>query len=242
MFHVEHNLYDLSQKTGINEPDIIHILLNYAEMIFNENRKFNLTGHKSLKDIIINLIIKSLEPFKSMDVPRGTLFADLGTGAGIPGVPLAVKYPWISGILFDSIQKKIDFIEKVKEILKLENIKTVGLRIEDAGRSSEFRERFDLVITRAMSDLYTIAELSSPLLKPGGYLYAYTNLKIEDINNYIYGHLHNLGLKIKKKTDDGSSFLKLCKDGLLFEKVNHIDEKYPRRMAVIKRMAERNEI
>ena len=239
---MEHDPFILFQKICITEPDKLRTLYSYAEMIYNENRKFNLTGNKSLIEIIDNLIVGSLEPLTCMNVPRGTFFADLGTGAGIPGIPVAVKYPEISGILFDSNQKKIDFIDRVAGILKIKNIKAINIRIEDAGRSPEFREKFDLIITRAMSDIYTISELGAPLLKKGGYIYAYTKINREEITDYVYNHISRLGLAVRKDSDVKLLREGTCAEGILIEKVNSTDEKFPRRMAVIKRMAGKNEM
>jgi 16S rRNA (guanine527-N7)-methyltransferase len=240
MFHVEHNLHILSEKTGISDPDKLSVLHSYAEMIFNENEKFNLTGHKTFNEIIDNLIACSLEPFADVNVPRGTFFADLGTGAGIPGIPLAIKYPEISGILFDSNSKKTGFIERAAKMLRINNIKTANLRIEDAGKLPEFREMFDLVVTRAMSDLYIVAELGSPLLKTGGCLYYYTNIKKENIGSNIYRHLDLLGIEVKDFSEGTGFFKGACTEGLLLIKIKRTGERFPRRMAVIKRMAERD--
>ena len=233
---MEHDFEILSQKTGITDRSKLNILLAYAELIYHENKKFNLTGHKTLFEIINNLIIGSLHPVIKMNVPRGTFFADLGTGAGVPGVPLAVKYPDISGILFDSTRKKTDFIGRATAMLKIENIKAVNTRIEDAGRSAEFREKFDLVVTRAMSDLYTITELGSPLLKTGGHLFVYTNIGKDEINEYVSAHICSLGLIIDN-TDRELCFPASCLEGITLKKINNIDDLYPRRMAMIKRMA-----
>lgn len=238
---MEHNTEVLSRKTGIDDPHKLNVLLAYAELIYHENQKYNLTGNKTLMEIIDNLIIGSLNPVLEMNVPHGTLFADLGTGAGIPGIPLAVKYPDISGVLFDSNRKKIDFIERVKVNLEIRNIRTSAVRIEESGRLSEFREKFDLVVTRAMSDLYTIAELSSPLLKTGGYLYVYTNIKHNGVSDNISDHITRLGLTIVNDQHGISMFTMSYAEGILIKKIKRTEEVYPRRMAVIKRMAVKNE-
>lgn len=234
---MEHNYIILLKEAGIEEKNKIDILLSYAELIYHENLKYNLTGHKTITEIIQNLISGSLKPVIELNVPRGTFFADLGSGSGIPGIPLAVKYPDVSGVLFDSNRKKTDFIEKAKNVLGINNITTVCMRVEEAGRTPEFRERFDLVITRAMSDIYTIAELGSPLLKKNGYIYIYTNQTAEEIGPYISEHINRLGLVLIKNMDVELNFPIRHREGIIIKKIHTTENIYPRRMAVIKRMA-----
>lgn len=234
---MEHNYIILLKEAGIEEKNKIDILLSYAELIYHENLKYNLTGHKTITEIIQNLISGSLKPVIELNVPRGTFFADLGSGSGIPGIPLAVKYPNVSGVLFDSNRKKTDFIEKAKNVLGINNITTVCMRVEEAGRTPEFRERFDLVVTRAMSDIYTIAELGSPLLKKNGYIYIYTNQTAEEIGPYLSDHINRLGLVLIKNMDVELNFPIRHREGIIIKKIHTTENIYPRRMAVIKRMA-----
>ena len=230
-----YDLHTLSSRTGIADKSKLLSLLSYANSIFLENKKFNLTGHKNLSDIIENLIIGSLEPIKYIDVPRGTFFADLGTGSGIPGVPFGIKHDDCSGILFDSNIKKISFINKTASTLGIKNVKGAETRIEDAGRSDQYREKFDLVFTRAMSDVFTISELGSPLLKTGGYLYLFVNENQYNFNDYLCDHISRLGLIREEITVPEDIYINT--DGLLFKKIKDIDIMYPRRMPVIKRLA-----
>ncbi len=230
------NLKLISERTGITDERKLALLESYGEAIHNENKKYNLTGHKTLTEVIENLIIGSIEPLSGVIVPRGTLFADLGTGAGIPGVPFAVKYEECSGVLFDSNQKKIRFISKTSADLGISNVTGVDLRVEDAGRDNNYRKKFDLVITRAMSDIYTIAELGVPLLKTGGNILLYINENQKNYSGNLLHHLDELGLSM-----DSSRSLNITGtdtyQGLLLTKIKPTDDKYPRRMPVISRMA-----
>jgi len=234
---VEHltDTESFTKKTGITDNSKISLMIRYAESILSENLKYNLTGHKNLHDIIENLIIGSLEPLVPFNVPRGTLFADIGTGAGIPGVPLAIKYSESEGILLDSNQKKIRFINRNANELGIQNVKALNIRVEDAGRSIEFREKFDLVFTRAMSDIYTIAELGSPLLKKGGLILIYINKDQSDFSKYLQDHLSSLGLILESTASENNTANEF--DGITLKKIKNSDDKFPRKMPVIKRMA-----
>lgn len=230
-------LTNISKRTGIDNEDKLLLLIKYAKAIYTENQKYNLTGHKTLSEIIENLIIGSLEPVKGLNVPRGTLFADIGTGAGIPGVPLSIKYDDSRSILFDSNQKKIRFINKTTSAFEIRNVQGVDLRVEDAGRSAEYREKFDLVVTRAMSDIYTISEVSAPLAKTGGFIFLFANKDQINLDDYQLEHLSDIGLSANVPPSSlGQSFMDLH-EGLLLVKLKNTDDKYPRRMPVIKRMS-----
>ena len=231
------NTDQLSLRTGITDPGKLSLLTAYAEAIHNENLKYNLTGHKTLSDVIENLIIGSLEPVKNLNVPRGTLFGDLGTGAGIPGIPLAIKFDECRGILFDSNQKKIRFINKIAEELKISNVEGVDIRVEDAGREECYRKQFDFIFTRAMSDIYTIAELGSPLLKTGGVIYLYVNKNQAGLNEYLLEHIADLGLSSDTETVLKDMAEDDITEGMFLVKIKETGDKYPRRMPVIKRMA-----
>ncbi|MCL1834183.1 MAG: 16S rRNA (guanine(527)-N(7))-methyltransferase RsmG, partial [Leptospirales bacterium] len=196
------DLNGLFHAAGIDETYLQSLMIKYANEIFNENKKFNLTGHKNLLDIIENLFVKSLIPVKNLDVPRGTLFADIGTGAGIPGIPIAIKYGEAKGALFDSNHKKVNFINRTAAHLGINNVRAAACRVEDLCREPNFRESFDMVFSRAMSDLYTVSELGAPLLKVGGLLFLYSN---EIIEKQSVGKKEKSGSKIigtKSEADD----------------------------------------
>jgi 16S rRNA (guanine527-N7)-methyltransferase len=229
----------LFHGTGIDNPYMLSLMIKYSNEIFNENKKFNLTGHKNLLDIIDNHIVKSLIPVKDLNVPRGTLFADIGTGAGIPGIPLAIKYGESKGILFDSNHKKINFINRTAAHLGITNVNAVAGRVEEICREADYRESFDMVFSRAMSDIYTISELGAPLLKVGGLLFLFSKEPKEskdkkELGDNIIEHIDNLGLSMGNLAPIEHNM-----EMLIFRKIKKTDKKYPRRISAIKRMAVR---
>lgn len=205
------------------------LLLNkYAELIHENNKLFNLTGFKNLDDIKSNLIDESHRDLRLLNVPRGTKFVDMGTGSGIPGIVLAVHYPEYSFTLVDANAKKINFIEKVVEKLKLDNVRAICSRMEDCSR--EYRDTFDVAISRAFAPLYYSFEFGFSFLKKGGVLYIYSHYNNIDLSDGLVNFASVLGAYPKE-----SEF----KDGILFEKKEETPEKYPRKFPVIKREAKK---
>ena len=178
MFHVEHYHQETLMKyPGISTKDKTDILEQYGHLIHETNNRFNLTGLKTIEDITNTLIISSLIPFSAINVPRGTLIADIGTGAGIPGIPLSILIKSATFTLFDATNKKIEFITDVITKLGIDNARAINGRIEELGRDELYRETFDWVVTRAMAEPFMATELGAPLLKTGGYLYLYASEK-----------------------------------------------------------------
>lgn len=237
-FHVEHfyNLINssLSEAKKVNHTSIKK-LVEYGKLIHSGNSKYNLTGHKTLEEIINKLIIESIVPVNLSDVPRGTSAADMGTGAGIPGIPLAILYPEIQFTLFDSNNKKTGFIHYVANKLHIDNIIPVCGRIEDLSREKEYREIFSIVVSRAMSDVYTAGELCSPYLEPGGYIYLYISEKQRQLPFQVVDHLKKLSLDIIAEGISSSPFNIKTTSGLLLYKTSSVADIYPRRISAIRR-------
>ncbi len=227
-----------SKEKGVAiEPETVQQFMMYAALIHETSKNFNLTGFKTEEEIIINLILGSVEPLCDINVPRGTSFVDIGSGAGVPGVILGLFFDEISGLLVEANHKKADFIAHVIDEFKLEKIKVVCDRVENAARQEEYREAFDWCFARAFGSHYVSLELGAPFVRRGGHFYVYSGGQGDDLPNEVLDHAGETGLSIMSHSDRGD--LSVAGTGLLFRKEEPIPEKFPRRFAVIKREAER---
>lgn len=212
------------------------LLLKYGELIQTDNQKYNLTGLKTIEDIVERLIIESIEPLSDMNVPRGTIFADIGSGAGIPGIPLAIYHEQSEGILIESNHKKASFINSVIRECRLENVRVYHGRVENAARSA-MRDNCDIIFSRAVGELYIVVEIGAPLLRQGGLMYIYSNEKPDNLPQHVMDHINDVGLSIidqKRYSEFG-----IKEAGLLFLKSAGTDSIYPRKMSAIKRESQR---
>ena len=214
------------------EPHVRNKLLSYAGMLYETNKKFNLTGFDTIEGIIKNLIIGSIAPIIRLNVPRGTLYADIGSGGGIPGIPVGIVHDQMRGILIESNTKKALFIESVISTLKLENCSSYHGRIEEY-IASGVRETCDIVFSRALGNPYAVIEWGAPLLKKDGLLYIYSNLQEDTLPVHLKDHSVRLGLSIA--SDDTRNKAGIETGGLLFQKTGTTEERYPRKISIIKR-------
>lgn len=154
-------------------PHTFVVLRSFRDHVLHANRRFNLTALTTALDVDNRLILDSLRLWKAIatNTPgsRSTLnLVDIGSGSGIPGIPLAVAAPEWRVTMIEATGKKADFITSAIESLQLENAAVIHSRSEDVARNSEFRGQFDVALARAVGPLATLMELSMPLLRTGG--------------------------------------------------------------------------
>lgn len=139
----------------------------FAQTLAAENKKYNLTAITASDEIVLKHFVDSLLFLNFVDCQNDIELADVGTGAGFPGLALLIARPDLKVTLMDSNAKKLGFIDIILKELKLCG-KTAVFRAEDAAHSSQYREKFDLVTARAVADLRILSEICLPLVKPGG--------------------------------------------------------------------------
>ncbi|HNC05046.1 MAG TPA: 16S rRNA (guanine(527)-N(7))-methyltransferase RsmG [Solirubrobacterales bacterium] len=141
-------------------------------------------------------VADSLSGLACPEVRAAKRCADLGAGAGFPGIPLAAFLPECEFVLIDSVGRKVDFMNEAISALGLENARAIKARSEDFA-SGEGREAFDLVTARAVAPLAALAELASPLLREGGHLLAWKGEPEPDSEQVIAANRDRLAMEIE---------------------------------------------
>ncbi len=163
------------------DGDAAEKLLVYQELLQLWNERLNLTGDASFEALLDAHLMDSLTPL-ALDglLPQGATLIDVGTGAGFPGIPLAVARPDLKITLLDSQNKRLTFLEEVIRALGLSSAVTLHARAEDAARDVRYRERFSVAVARAVAPLPVLMELLLAFVSPGGISIAYKGPSVEE--------------------------------------------------------------
>lgn len=219
---------------GISLSELqIQQFMTYYELLIEKNKVMNLTAITEFDEVIEKHFIDSLLLAKSVDLNENLKVIDLGTGAGFPGIPIKIAFPQIHMVLADSLNKRIKFLDEVILELGLDKngseIQTVHGRAEDLGRKTEFREQFDLCVSRAVANLATLSEYCLPFVKIGGYFVSYKSGNVDNelkqSQNAIY-ILCGDTVKCDKLTIPGTD---ISRSFVVIRKNAKIQKKYPRK-------------
>lgn len=150
-----------------------HKLTDYVELILDYNRKINLISRADTANIWEHHILPSITALKLVTLPRGISLLDMGSGAGLPGIPIKICRPDIHLALVDSIRKKTLFLKTVVETLKLTNVEVYNLRLEPNQNYPSLFAHFDVVTVRAVGQLKKLLPVIRPLLNSGGSILAW---------------------------------------------------------------------
>lgn len=144
-------------------------LARYHTLLCEWNQRMNLTGDTAIETAMARLYLDSLAPLAAEGLfPRGATLIDVGSGAGFPGLPLAIARPDLNVLLLDSLGKRVTFLREVIAALALPNARAVHARAEDAGRDPALREAFDIALARAVAPTPVLLELLLPFARVGG--------------------------------------------------------------------------
>jgi 16S rRNA (guanine527-N7)-methyltransferase len=201
--------------------------IDYYELLIERNSVMNLTAITELKEVVTKHFIDSLAIVKSIKLGNERLL-DLGTGAGFPGIPLKIVYPELEIILLDSLSKRLVFLDDVIRQLGLEKIQTLHGRAEDYGRDSQYREQFDLCVSRAVAKLSSLSEYCLPYVKKGGYFISYKAGNIEEELISSKRAIKLLGAELQKVIDYQLPNTEMLRTLIVIKKNEQTPKNYPR--------------
>ena len=144
----------------------------YNEMLLDWNTRMNLTALTAPEDVAVKHIIDSLTAYDAALFDGARTLIDVGTGAGLPGIPLAVYAPQLTVTLLDSLNKRVRFLTEATAAMGLPNVRCIHARAEEAARTAEHRAAYDIVVSRAVARLPVLLEYTLPFVRVGGTLLA----------------------------------------------------------------------
>lgn len=210
--------------------------IKYKDILKEWNEKINLTAIEDDKDIVLKHYIDSLSivPYiknlllADSGSPSPSRLMDVGTGAGFPGVPLKIVFDKLDVTLFDSLEKRIKYLNTVIDELGLKGIGTVHGRAEDYGVKPDFRERFNIVVARAVANLPVLLEYCLPFVKVGGTFIAMKGSNIEEVDASKRA-LDVLGGKLEEVKELTLPFSDMKRNIIIIKKFRQTATKYPRK-------------
>lgn len=212
--------------------DGVPALMRYAELLVEKNKVMNLTAITEPSDIATLHFLDSAALLTLADF-RDKTVADVGTGAGFPGLPLKIVEPSIRLTLLDSLNKRIDFLGEVCADLGLSDVACVHGRAEEF--AAEHREGFDIVTSRAVANLRMLCELCLPLVKVGGHFLAMKSVDSDEELAQARGAIAALGAVTERQADYTIPGTDVRHRLIVLKKVKKTEKKYPRTFAKIKK-------
>lgn len=208
----------------------------YFELLVEWNEKMNLTAITDESGVALKHFADSLSLLNFVDIPQNSTLADVGTGAGFPGVVLKIARPDIKLTLIDSLNKRLVFLNEVCSQLGID-AELIHSRAEDGARDEKLRENFDFAVSRAVARMNVLSEYCLPYVKVGGAFCAMKGAQANEEFKESLNAINTLGGKLENKY-----FFELPENGgeraiAVVRKVKNTPQKYPRQSGKIKAKA-----
>lgn len=221
---------EVFDKMHIELPDGALDLLNrYYEMLIDTNKVMNLTAITEYSEVVIKHFADSAAIGCITDMNGNIDVIDVGTGAGFPGIVLKIVYPQLSVVLLDSLNKRVNFLKNVITELGLTDISAIHGRAEDIARNKDYREKFDLCVSRAVANMSSLSEYCLPFVKVGGRFIPYKADGCDEEVKTASKAVNILGGKIRKIESYVIPDTDICRKFVVIDKLRNTSAKYPRK-------------
>lgn len=221
---------EVFDKMHIELPDgALELLNRYYEMLIDTNKVMNLTAITEYSEVVIKHFADSAAIGCITDMNGNIDVIDVGTGAGFPGIVLKIVYPQLSVVLLDSLNKRVGFLKNVITELGLTDISAIHGRAEDIAKNKDYREKFDLCVSRAVANMSSLSEYCLPFVKVGGRFIPYKADGCDEEVKTASKAVNILGGKIRKIESYVIPDTDICRKFVVIDKLRNTSAKYPRK-------------
>ena len=205
--------------------------MTYYELLVEWNSFMNLTAITEFDEVMKKHFVDSVSLINALpDLPeKEYTLIDVGTGAGFPGIPLKIVFPKLKVVLLDSLNKRVSFLNEVIDKLGLTDIKAVHGRAEDFAKQKEYRESFDICVSRAVANLATLSEYCLPFVKVDGNFISYKSEKITEEYENAKEAIRVLGGKYEKQVEFMLPSSDIYRNLFVIGKIKNTPGKFPRK-------------
>lgn len=204
----------------------------YLDLLNTWNQRMNLVGYRTLRQIVVRGFLDSLSLLQAFQKLESLKVVDVGTGAGLPGIPLKLICPRLQLTLLDASQRIANFLRQVIQELELADVALVVARAEQAGRQPEYREQFDLALARGVASLAELVEYLLPLVRLSGRAVAYKGAKAHEEVQHASRAVDVLGGRVEAVVPVQVPGLEAQRALVVIRKVRPTPTRYPRKPGI----------